>query len=127
VTNREKAEEFARLLDYMPRLLTVCVSKKCSLAKHVREQFPATITLAWDPKQVSNLVINDRGLSGVMTFAGESEFVFVPWCAIMFVYPPGGEREVSESTVTIPPDASTPALPRRSSIPQGWAVIKGGR
>jgi hypothetical protein len=81
VTNAEKAEQFSQLLDQVPSLLTVCVSKDCSLAAHIREQYPDMITLEWE----RSCTVNDYGVSGTLMFGKRPEFVRVPWCAIINV------------------------------------------
>jgi hypothetical protein len=85
VTNTEKAEEFAQLLSQFPSLLTICMSKDCTIADHLRADYPDMITLEWE-LHVPDLAVTERGISGTLAFSPHvTESVFVPWDAIVDV------------------------------------------
>ena len=113
MTDAEKAEEFAGLLSHWPSVLTICNSSECTLARHVREQYPDMITLEWGlnmPQPIGDLTVDERGVSGTLTIGGAPEFVFVPWTAVIDARVP----------------SSLPKAPLRTA-PPSLRMIKGGK
>jgi len=111
VTNAEKAEEFTGLLSHWPSILTVCVSKDCVLADHLRSQYPDMITLEWG-LDMPELAVTELGISGTLTCG----CVFVPWDAIVNVYTPGARPTISKSNG-----------PRKTVPAPRLKLIRGGK
>lgn len=80
MTDAQKAEHFSQVLDHVTSLLTTCVSEKCTLADHLRVEYPDMITLEWG-RDSPDLAVTELGISGTLTCG----CVFVPWHAIIHV------------------------------------------